>query len=76
MSAEGIRSAVLSADGSKLAAVVSHLGEVRLYDLDSDQLTVYTRGEEGEIQGTIGVLVDTTERALAEEALHRLNEKR
>jgi len=45
---EGINYFVMSDDGSKLAAAVGDLGEVRIYDLDSQELTVYTRGEEGE----------------------------
>lgn len=44
---EGIRSATLSPDGSKVAAVVGNQGEVRLYDIVNQELAVYTEGPEG-----------------------------
>lgn len=45
---EGIRTAALSDDGSMVAAVVGSRGEVRVYDLDSQQPTVYALNEGGE----------------------------
>ncbi len=44
---EGIRSAALSPDGSKVAAVVGNQGEVRIYDIVNQELLVYSQGPEG-----------------------------
>ncbi len=44
---EGVISYSLSADGSKVAAVVGSQGEIRIYDLVASQLTVYDLGADG-----------------------------
>lgn len=47
---EGVRSVVLSPDGSKMAALVGLNGEVRVYDFGADKLYVYDQGEDGKVQ--------------------------
>ena len=52
---EPVRQWLLSPDGSKVAAEVGSMGELRVYDFDDDQVELFLLGEENEIVKDTGL---------------------